>query len=226
MNEFRPSRFDILPPVIKNLLIINVIIYFAQITLESPKYGIDINELFALHSWQSPHFHWWQLITHMFMHGSFSHLFFNMFTLWMFGNIMENIWGQNRFLLFYFACGLAAALVHLSYLTFVYEQSTTYIHGEMVRYYDDSSTLGASGAIAGIIAAFIYYFPNSHIYLYFFIPVKAKWLGLFYFGYELFSGLVNSAQDNVAHWAHLGGGLAGIIIVLFWNKNRRNTDFY
>ena len=211
MNEFRPIQFKILPTIIKNLIIINVLVFFAQNVFTAPRFDFSIDDWFALHSLQSPLFKPWQLITHIFMHGSFNHILFNMFTLWMFGNVIENIWGEKRFLVFYFVCGLGAGLIHLIYLNFVNDLY--------------SATLGASGAIAGIIAAFIYLFPNSLIYIYFLIPVKAKWLGILYFLYELYNGVFGSSSDTIAHWAHIGGGVIGLLLTYLWTKKRTFNRF-
>lgn len=232
MTEFRPSRFEILPSVVKNLLIINILVFAAQNVL-----GKDFNmeQIFALHTWQSPFFKPWQFLTHMFMHGDFYHLFSNMFALWMFGSILENIWGPKRFLTFYLLCGLGAALAHMIVL---YQEMKPILETfkqlpqehQQVLYYSDefklnTATLGASGAVFGCLAAFGYLFPNTYIYLYFFVPLKAKWFVILYAGFELFSGIRNSAGDNVAHFAHLGGALVGFILVYYWNKTNRKTFF-
>src|SRR6476620_11190679 len=119
MTEFRPSRFQILPTIIKNLLIINVLVFLAQITIGP---AMSLEDTFALHTWQSPYFKPWQFLTHMFMHGGWDHLFFNMFALWMFGSTLENVWGPKRFLFFYIMCGLGAALLHLFTLYIQNEQ--------------------------------------------------------------------------------------------------------
>ena len=116
MQEFRPGRFEILPPVIKNLIIINVLVFIAQSTLGANSSFIE--DTFALHTWQSPLFKPWQFVTHLFMHGGFSHIFFNMFALWTFGSVLENLWGPKRFLTFYIICGLGAALCHMIVLYF------------------------------------------------------------------------------------------------------------
>lgn len=260
MTEFRPTRFEILPPIIKNLLIINGLVFLAENTVGN-SIGFDMEDLLALHSWQSDLFKPWQLITHMFMHGDFMHLLGNMFALWMFGSVLENLWGPQRFLLFYFVCGLGAALLHmlfinyeaaglyneLSYLQQHYSadafsqflqkhglQSDTPIGSReeavaaiaaFIKTKIDVATVGASGAVFGILAAFVYLFPNTYIYLYFFVPVKAKWLGLFYFAYELFFAIKNTAGDNVARWAHVGGAIVGLILVIIWNKRNRKR-FY
>lgn len=276
MTEFRPSRFEILPIVIKNLLIINGLFYLAQVTFSKGAVPIfSFEDTLALHAWQSDLFKPWQLITHMFLHGDFYHILGNMFALWMFGSILENVWGAKRFLTFYLICGLGAALIHLLFLSYeltpimkdyalVLQQQndpmafvdamasfgrkynmgfneevlvflkadpsntlmTNKVLEAVTTYYNNrinTATLGASGAVFGILAAFVYLFPNTYIYLYFLVPVKAKWLGLIYFSYELFFALQNSAGDNVARWAHIGGAIVGLLIVITWNKTNKKT---
>jgi membrane associated rhomboid family serine protease len=228
----RPSSF---PPVVKNLIIINVLVYIAQVTIQT---GFDLEDHFALHDIQSFYFKPYQLLTHMFMHGGFTHLLFNMIALWMFGSILENYWGPKRFLTFYLLCGLGAALLHLGVLYLEMKPAWDYIRSfpggmDDPRLYNtdilvmnkaiNSATLGASGAIFGCLAAFGYLFPNSMIYMYFMFPMKAKWFVLIYGALELFMGIRNSAGDSVAHFAHLGGAITGFIIVYFWNKRRRKT---
>jgi membrane associated rhomboid family serine protease len=232
MTEFRPGRFQMIPPIIKNLVIINVLVFLAQKTFEN--FGtFNIEELFALHDVRSVYFRPHQLITYLFLHGSLGHIFFNMFALWMFGSILENYWGAKRFLIFYVLCGLGSALLHLFVL---YQDMTPY--WDQIRQLPideqqqiinnpatviNGATLGASGAVFGCLAAFGYLFPNSLIYLYFFVPIKAKWFVLIYASMELFLGVRNSAGDNVAHWAHLGGAVVGILLVLYWKRfDRRN----
>jgi len=280
MTEFRPSRFEILPTVVKNLLIINGLFFLAQNTLSGPAGLVDLEEIFALHGWQSPLFRPWQLVTHLFLHGDFGHILGNMFALWMFGSILENIWGSKRFLTFYIICGLGAAFIHLIFLSYEFIPLTTAYgavlkyetvggaslnnamiqfieqhqiqfehHQEIIAqlrfhpddvglsnkllsyissYYQDkvnTATVGASGAIFGVLAAFVYLFPNTYIYVYFLVPIKAKWIGILYFSYELFFALENSAGDNVARWAHVGGAIVGLLIVMTWNKKNKKT-FY
>lgn len=277
MTEFRPSRFEILPTIVKNLLIINGLVFLAQNTFKGPSVPFSIEDVFALHAWQSNLFKPWQLLTHMFLHGDLGHIFGNMFALWMFGSVLENLWGSKRFLTFYLVCGLGAALIHLLFLSYelmpmvkeyaaitqsgsgynadavirfirhhnlgfvqqneligylesnpdntavlskVYEQITAYYLNAL-----NTSTIGASGAVFGVLAAFVYLFPNTYLYIYFLVPVKAKWIGLLYFGYELFFALKNSAGDNVARWAHVGGAIVGLLIVITWNKTNKKT-FY
>jgi len=233
MTEFRPTRFQILPVVIKNLLIINGLFFLAQNTIG--KDLINFEDIFALHTFQSPLFEPWQFITHMFLHGGVGHILFNMFALWMFGSILENLWGPKRFLTFYIVCGLGAALAHMIVLyvetqqliaTFnSYDVITQQVRKAEFYYHLNGATLGASGAVFGCLAAFGYLFPNTYIYLYFFIPVKAKWFVIFYAAFELYTAVANSAGDNVAHVAHLGGALVGFLMVYFWNKTNKKT-FY
>jgi membrane associated rhomboid family serine protease len=275
MTEFRPSRFEILPTVIKNLLILNVLFFLAQNTIGTGAgNSFSMLDLLALHHVKSPLFQPWQLVTHMFLHGNFMHLFGNMFALWMFGAVLENVWGPKRFLTFYFLCGIGAALLHLTFLWYDYNgllnsfltlklQPTPeriiafyntygpqnpeasmlikqYLANpgdtanveQVVNYISDATyrvvsrpTLGASGAVFGVLAAFVYLFPNTYIYLYFFVPIKAKWLGLAYFAYEIYQAVQNSAGDDVARWAHIGGGVVGFLLVITWNRKKRKT-FY
>ncbi|HTN07971.1 rhomboid family intramembrane serine protease [Agriterribacter sp.] len=234
MTEFRPGGFQVLPVVVKNLLIINGLVFLAQVTFEQTGMG-SLENLFALHDVHSVYFRPHQLVTHLFMHGSLGHIFFNMFALWMFGNVLENYWGAKRFLIFYIACGLGAGILHLGVLYYenipVMElfHSLPALQQEELLYSPNFkvniATVGASGAVFGCLAAFGYLFPNSLIYLYFFIPIKAKWFVLMYAAMEFFMGVRNSAGDNVAHWAHLGGALVGFLLVLYWNKTSRRK-FY
>ncbi len=217
MTQFRPTGFGVLPTVIKNLLIINGLVFLAQNTLTGSALGFSFEDTFALHAYQSSLFKPWQLITHMFMHGSLGHIFGNMLALWMFGAILENIWGPKQFLLFYFLCGLGAAFLHLGITSY------ELIHASEMYYQSrvDIATLGASGAVFGILIAFVYLFPNTYIYIYFFIPMKAKWLGIIYFSFELITALQNAPRDGVARWAHVGGAIVGFILVFIWKKNNR-----
>lgn len=232
MTEFRPSRFQILPTIVKNLVIINALVFLAE---QLPLPGINLFDTFALHTFQSPLFKPWQLVTHMFMHADFFHIFFNMFALWMFGSILENLWGPKRFLTFYLISGLGAALCHLIVLYYENNQllqqfysmslSERQVYANAITQRLNEPTIGASGAVFGCLAAFGYLFPNTYVYFYFFIPIKAKWFVLIYAGAELFAGIRSSAGDNVAHFAHVGGALAGFLMVYFWNKRNKKT-FY
>ena len=223
------SNFQAIPPVIKNLVIVNALAFFATQVFGEEK----VFNFFALHDVRSVFFKPHQLVTHMFLHGNLPHILFNMLALWMFGSILENLWGSKRFLIFYVLCGLGAAALHLgvlymelsdvynTYLNLpVQQQQALEYAGEFKL---NTATVGASGAVFGCLAAFGYLFPNSLIYVYFFIPVKAKWFVIIYAGLELWLGVQNSAGDGVAHWAHLGGALVGFLLVLYWNrKNRRH----
>lgn len=234
MTDFRPTRFELIPPVIKNLLIVNTLVFFAQYIFGQSG-SFKMENMFALHDLHSVYFRPHQLITHMFMHGGFGHLFFNMFALWMFGSILENLWGSKRFLVFYIVSGLGAAFLHLGVLYFQMERVIEIFNllpaeKQAELLYDpefkvNTPTVGASGAVFGCLAAFAYLFPNSLLYIYFLFPIKAKWFVLIYASMELWLGISNSAGDNVAHWAHLGGGLVGFLLVLYWNKTNRRT-FY
>lgn len=252
MTEFRPGSFQILPTVIKNLLIINTLIFLAQTTFKAPG-DFNFNDNLALHTWQSELFKPWQFFTYMFLHGSWSHLLGNMFVLWMFGSTLENLWGPNRFLVFYLVSGLGAALCHMGVLYFENHQmiaqlnaidSAPALQNFIAKYGDgyrvplnieaaseltqlrlDVPTLGASGAVFGCLAAFGYLFPDDYIYIYFAIPIKVKWFVIVYIGGELMLQIQNSAGDSIAHVAHLGGALVGFLMVYFWNKNNRRKIY-
>jgi membrane associated rhomboid family serine protease len=234
MNDFRYYRPDAFPPAVKNLLIINVLVFLAQITFENNE-NINLDNLFALHDVRSIYFRPHQLLTHLFMHGSLTHILFNMFALWMFGQTLENRFGAKRFLIFYFVSGLGAAILHLTVLYVEMQPLWDYVQTlpaeEQAALFANPlfklniPTVGASGAVFGCLAAFGYLFPNTMIYVYFMIPLKAKWFVLIYAGLELWLGIRNSAGDNVAHFAHLGGALAGFLLVLYWNKTDRRR-FY
>ncbi len=233
MNQFnfRPDSF---PPVVKNLLIINVLVYLAQITVGQQ---FDLTGKLMLWPIQSPDFMGFknfrpeQLFTHLFAHSpsSFFHILFNMFGLWMFGRVLENVWGAKRFLFFYIACGLGAAACHLLVEYIRYEQILLAIEaGNEANVLRLAQTLGpalgASGAIMGVFAAFAYLFPNTELYIMFIpFPIKAKWAVVGLAAIDLFSGVANFQGDNIAHFAHLGGAITGFIIVLVWNKTNRKT---
>lgn len=228
MSNYRMGNFQTIPPVVKNLLIINALAFFATQIFGEQK----VFDYFALHDIRSIYFRPHQLVTHLFLHGGFTHILFNMLAVWMFGSVLENLWGPKRFLIFYVLCGLGAAILHLGVL---YMELTNVINNmsyeelqinmEHPRSILNQPTVGASGAVFGCLAAFGYLFPNTMIYVYFFLPIKAKWFVIIYAALELWLGVRNSAGDNVAHWAHLGGALVGFLLVLYWNKNNRR-NFY
>ncbi len=271
MFDFGQGRFQSVPNVVKNLIIINVLIFLLQNV--SGMQGFDFDGYFALHFWKSPEFRWWQMITHMFMHGSLMHIFMNMFALWMFGRILESVWGPKRFLIFYFVCGIGAAVCHMGALTYEhmpflgvlqqYQQHPNisdfitianhypikydnYLANqfldvwkndpasvqfsaqsiEILKTHLSEATVGASGAVFGLLFAFGYLFPNTELMLLFPpMPIKAKWFVAIYAVFELFSGVINSAGDNIAHFAHLGGMLFAFILLRIWNKTYKDR-FY
>lgn len=245
MSDFRYYRPNNFPPIVKNLIIINVLVWAAQQMLDS-KY--HLTEKIALYPIMPPQlreiiskspdftdyygFHPFQIATHMFAHGPLYHILFNMFALWMFGKILENVWGPKRFLLFYLICGIGAAACHLIiqyfrcqellqvFLSNPNDPRIATLQGAL------STAVGASGAIMGIFAAFAYLFPNTELYIMFIpIPIKAKWAVIGMAAIDLFGGTMNVSGDNIAHFAHLGGAITGFILVLIWNKTNRKT-FY
>ena len=218
-EQYSPTGFRVLPPVVKHLLIINALLFLATFTLN--RFNIDLSDYLGLHFFLASDFMPYQLFTYMFMHGNFEHLFFNMFALWMFGNTLENIWGSKRFLLFYIVCGLGAALCQEVVQFIDFEIRTDWrglavLNDGMREVLNTWNTVGASGAVYGLLLAFGMLFPNSRIYLYFLFPIKAKWFVIAYAVIELLSGFFSSG--NVAHFAHLGGMLFGLILILIWKK--------
>ena len=153
----------------------------------------------------------YQFITYMFLHGGFTHILFNMLALYMFGTSIENAWGAKRFLTYYLVCGIGAALVHFAIFYFQ-------IGGNSEYYNFIPTIIGASGAVFGLLLAYGMMYPNQVIYVQFIIPMKAKYFVALYGAIELFSGINNSAGDNVAHFAHLGGMLFGFILIKYWQK--------
>lgn len=243
-----PLQFKLLPEVIKNLLIINGLFFLATIVL-SNVFGLDLTRLFGVYLPQSQNFQPFQIVTHMFMHGNLGHIFFNMFALWMFGNALENVWGPKRFLIYYFVTGFGAALLHLGVQYWEFSSLTSGLSSMEVqklinegaalwdsgRNYSNpimgqanallnSPTVGASGAVFGVLLAFGMLFPNQYIYLYFVLPVKVKYFVAVYGALELYNGIVNDPASNVAHFAHLGGMLFGFLLLRYWKKN--NGTFY
>jgi membrane associated rhomboid family serine protease len=262
MNNFRPLSNSVFPPVVKNLLIINGILFLATYVLGS-SLGIDLNKYLALYSFK--------LVTHLFMHGDIMHIFGNMLALWMFGAALENLWGSKRFLNYYILTGIGAAICHLGVRTIELNKSAdkleTYFSaptlGHFREYITDAvpvtyqpdfekvllqweanpnsidiknnsvaianelynadlntPTIGASGAVFGILLAFGMLFPNVMIYVYFFFPIRAKYFVILYGAFELYNGFVNNPGDNVAHFAHLGGMLIGFLLIKIWKIKR------
>lgn len=214
MSNFRSTRMDRFPPVVKNLIIINVLVWVAQLIYDK-QWGLTLK--LGLWPFDTPYFEPYQIATHMFAHASydaggnvmFFHILFNMFGLYMFGRILENVWGPKRFLLFYLACGVGAAAAHLI---------MQYVMGGF------SFAVGASGAVMGVFVAFGYLFPNTQLMIIPIpVPIKAKWLVIVYILLDLFGGFGNVTGSNIAHFAHLGGALTGFLLVFFWNKTNRRT---
>ena len=224
---YRPSKFSFLPTVVKNILIINGLLYLAMITIKQV-YRIDITDYLGLHYFSASAFKPHQLITYMFMHSfDLNHIFFNMFALWMFGVALENHWGAKRFFIYYMITGIGAGLIQnlVTYVEIKHIIDATGVSissinpAEIQRLYNSFVTVGASGAVFGILLAFGMTFPNQLIYIYFLIPLKAKYFVILYGAAELFFG-VSGYQSGVAHFAHLGGMLFGILLILYWRHNR------
>ena len=231
-------------PVVKNLLLINILFYIAQWTIPTFTQNLELYPI------SSEDFKPWQLATHFFMHSPYSigHIFFNMFALVIFGSQLERVWGPQRFLGYYISCALGAALLHLGVTYYRIHNIEINLSVEDLELFKNAAydafqkgmnfkdpllaqlnllhhtpMLGASGAIFGLLAAFGYLFPNTELMLLFPpIPIKAKYFVIGYAVLELYLGVSNNPSDNVAHFAHLGGALIGIIIVLYWSKNRIN----
>lgn len=198
--NYRPSQK--IPPVVLNLIIINVIVFVAQLVFDST---LGLTNILALYPYNSGLFKPYQLVTHMFAHGGFLHILFNMYALWIFGSVLERIWGPKKFLIFYLVCGLAAGLTQMFFVT-------------------TGAAIGASGAIMGLLAAFAYTFPNTEFFIIPFpFPIKAKYMAAIFAAFDIFGGFAGS--DNIAHFAHLGGLVMGLILVIIWNKTNKKT-FY
>lgn len=221
-----------MPPVTKNIIIINVLIFLGSIV--APKYGINLTQWFGLHFFMAPDFKLYQLFTYMFMHVGFEHLFFNMFAVWMFGRVLEQVWGPRRFLFYYIVCGVGAGLIqelvqYIQYATVLSGYDSVNMGGNYVipmsDYLNMMTTVGASGAIYAILLAFGMIFPNQPIYLYFLLPMKAKYFVMGYAVLELIFGM-SQRGDGIAHFAHLGGMLFGFILIMYWKKKNKNGQFF
>lgn len=278
MSYFQPRRFNVLPTVVKNLLIINGLFFLATIVLDT-SFRIDLTKILGLHFIGATDFKPYQFVTYMFMHGGLWHIFFNMFALWMFGNALENVWGPARFLTYYMVTGIGAGIVYTIWIyfqmapvlsdinyfletrdlavlgeftsshTFRLHESSGAIWQEFLQfqrhirmlnvqpanpeamqgvlnfladykayYMNQSVVVGASGAVFGILLAFGMMFPNAIIYLYFAIPIKAKYFVIIFGAFELFEGVMNRPGNNIAHFAHLGGMLFGYLMILYWKR--------
>jgi membrane associated rhomboid family serine protease len=236
-NQYRPGGFGGLPIVTKNIIIVNVLMFVA--TLIAQTRGIDLTRYFGLHYHLATDFKPHQFITYIFMHGSVTHIFFNMFGVYIFGQVLEQVWGPKRYLIFYIVTGLGAALAQYIIMHFEIQGVLKVVNEEIAsphlsaaekaeyinqkfEYLNRHVIVGASGSLFGLLGAFGMLFPNQRLYLYFLFPVKAKWLVIAYGAFELFSGWRNDPMDNVAHFAHIGGLLVGVILVLLWRRDRRH----
>lgn len=224
-----------MPPVTKNLIIINILMFLATFVAES--WGINLNYYLGLHFFLNDSFQVYQPLTYIFMHGGLSHLFFNMFALWMFGRILENVWGSKNFLIYFLICGIGAGVVQeiVQYISINMDISSfEQARGLALSSYDRAmvysripSTVGASGSVYGILLAFGMMFPNEKLFIIPFpFPIKAKFFVIGYAIIELVTGLSNNPNDNVAHFAHLGGMLFGLILILYWRKKKHNGPTY
>ncbi|HOF98657.1 MAG TPA: rhomboid family intramembrane serine protease [Paludibacteraceae bacterium] len=257
--SYRSSFFGSIPVVVKNLILINIILWLATLVL--PRFflrwgiNVDLVNILGMHYWGSKQFNPAQLITYMFLHGNFEHIFFNMFALFMFGTVLEQFWGPKRFMLYYMVTGIGAALIQQLFWSVEYQpvisalneaintgnKDALFSHeGVLSRFFrinnlaalDTTSlielkhlfvnlpvTIGASGAIFGLLLAFGWLFPDAKLMLIFLpIPIRARIFVLMYAVAELFLGVAGFTGDNVAHFAHLGGMLFGIFLILYWKK--------
>jgi len=241
MNGFGGGYFS-LPPVVKNIILINVLMLLVDFAAKSA-FGVDLTMVLGLYFPKSDQFMPVQIVTHMFMHGGFWHIFFNMYALYIFGQVLENVWGPKRFFIYYIICGLGAALTHETVIASQYAHLAqslnpdslqkvlnegTALFRERQLFTDpdmqklqlllNTPTVGASGAVFGILLAFGVLFPNTQLMLLFPpIPIKAKYFVLIYGGIELYMA-VTQPGSNIAHAAHLGGMLFGYIMIRYWRK--------
>ena len=250
-ERYSPTGFGVLPPVVKNLLIINTLFYIATLVLRKAM-QIDLTDYLGLHYFTSPHFATYQFVSYMFMHNplDFSHILFNMFALWMFGSVLENTWGPKKFLTYYMITGIGAGLMQVLVIYIQVRNVELNLTSDMIAQVRETgfqilqnnqnfsdpfmgklnllynmSTIGASGAVFGLLLAFGMLFPNSLIYLYFFIPIKAKWFVILYGAFELYSGVYKTGSD-VAHFAHLGGMIFGFFLIIYWKKKDGHRSGY
>lgn len=261
MSDYRPSFLNSIPPVVKNLIAINIILWLASIVTPGlfSRLGVnvDLTDILGMHYWASSKFNPAQLITYMFMHGGLSHIFFNMFALYMFGGILERLWGTKRFLFYYLATGAGAAITQQLFWTIEYHSVVSalneaisansgnillnyqsalsqYFRLENISTFDAPAiiemkkmflnmpiTVGASGAVFGLLLAFGWLFPEEKLYVMFIpFPIKARIFVFIYGVIELFMGVAQFSSDSVAHFAHLGGMLFGVILILIWKRKR------
>ena len=249
MNEHRPNIHALMPPVIKNLLIINGIMLLATYVLQQTG-GIDLTEVLGLFYFRSENFRVWQVVTHIFMHGGILHLLSNMFALWMLGATLEQFFGSRKFLEYYLLTGIGAAVLHTLVNYYLASQLIPNIEPRMVQEVMDNGinllhnnrnytgdagklnliynvpTVGASGAVFGVLFAFGWLFPNTKLFIIPIpFPIKAKYFVIGYALFELYSGVAANPGDNIAHFAHIGGMIIGFLLMKIW-KVRRPYDYF
>ena len=222
-----------IPTMTKNLLVVNVLAFIATFVLE--RSGIDLTRMLGLHFFLASEFHVYQFITYMFLHGGFAHILFNMFALWMFGSVIERVWGPKKFLFYYICCGVGAGFTQelVQYITYSMEgiAAYQYVNAGGIQMTTDAyinlwTTIGASGAVYGILLAFGMIFPNERLFIIPFpFPIKAKWLIVGYIAIELFSAM-SGPGDGVAHMAHLGGMLFGFLLIRYWQKHPDSSSSF
>ena len=222
-----------IPTMTKNLLVVNVLAFIATFVFE--RSGIDLTKLLGLHFFLGSEFHIYQFVTYMFLHGGFTHILFNMFALWMFGSVIERVWGSKKFLFYYICCGIGAGFTQelVQYITYSMEDLATYqyVNAGGVQMTTDAyinlwTTIGASGAVYGILLAFGMIFPNERLFIIPFpFPIKAKWLIVGYIAIELFSAM-SGPGDGVAHMAHLGGMLFGFLLIRYWQQHPDSSSSF
>lgn len=227
MIEFRSNGcMSSVPPVTKNIILINFFVYI--FTELRPEF---MYEYFSLFYPSSQYFHWWQPVTHMFMHGGFWHIFFNMYTLFLFGAVLERMWGPKKFLLFYFVTGLGAAGLHIG----VQALQVAHLQAQLAAGVSSAATalgrlysiptVGASGAIYGLLVGYAMLFPDSRLTLLFPpVTLSAKWMVIIFICIELTTGVFGRMTD-IAHFAHLGGALFGWLMILYWKKKGKMYDY-
>ena len=232
MSNYRP--LSNITPAVKAIIIINVII-FLLINLMGKRSGIDWVNILGLHLPESKHFAFYQYITHMFTQEGLTHIFFNMFAVWMFGRILEQVWGPKRFLFYYLVCGIGAGLIqelvqyiHYETVLSAYDSvNTGYSVIPMKEYLNMMTTVGASGSVYAILLGFGMLFPNQPMFIFPLpFPIKAKYFVIGYALIELYSGFANNPGDNIAHFAHLGGMIFGFILIMYWRKKNRGNGYY
>ena len=222
-----------IPTMTKNLLVINILAFLATEVLKLQ--GVDLTNQFGLQFFLASDFHVWQFVTYMFLHGGFTHILFNMFALWMFGSVIERVWGPQKFIFYYILCGVGAGLTQelVQYADYSIQGMAAYQYVDMggtrittEAYINLWTTIGASGAVYGILLAFGMLFPNERLFIIPFpFPIKAKWLIVGYIAIELFSAMTGPG-DGVAHMAHLGGMLFGFLLIRHWQNNPGGSQRY